>query len=144
MGSYHLAAPLADSSVFVTAFEGCDLRLVDDARYLWLLLIPQKEEVFEWHDLNAHERHQLIDTASAIADIIQTQSQADKMNLATIGNIVPHFHFHIIARFKTDEAWPQPVWGRGQAVPYEKDALATKLSVLQSWLAPLALQIKTK
>ena len=95
MSSYHLAAPLADSTVFVTSFEGCDLRLVDDARYLWLLLIPKKE-VFEWHDLNAHERHQLIDTASAIADIIQTQSQADKMNLATIGNIVPHFHFHIM------------------------------------------------
>ena len=71
MSSYHLAAPLANGTVFVTSFEGCDLRLVDDARYLWLLLIPQKGGI-EWHDLNAHERHQLIDTASAVADIIQT------------------------------------------------------------------------
>lgn len=143
MTSYHLAAPLAENTVFVMSFEGCDLRLVKDARYLWLLLIPQKDDVFEWHDLNATERHQLIDTASAIADIIQTQSQADKMNLATIGNIVPHFHFHIIARFKTDEAWPQPVWGRGEAAPYEEEALARRLSDLQNWLAPLASQTAT-
>lgn len=143
MTSYHLAAPLAENTVFVISFEGCDLRLVKDARYLWLLLIPQKDDVFEWHDLNATERHQLIDIASAIADIIQTQSQADKMNLATIGNIVPHFHFHIIARFKTDEAWPQPVWGRGEATPYEEEALARRLSDLQNWLAPLASQTAT-
>lgn len=143
MTSYHLAAPLAENTVFVMSFEGYDLRLVKDARYLWLLLIPQKDDVFEWHDLNATERHQLIDIASAIADIIQTQSQADKMNLATIGNIVPHFHFHIIARFKTDEAWPQPVWGRGEATPYEEEALARRLSDLQNWLAPLASQTAT-
>ena len=138
MTSHHLAQPLADSTVSVTSFAGCELRLVNDARYLWLLLIPQKNDVFEWHDLNSHERHQLIDTASAIAEIIQKHSQADKMNLATIGNIVPQFHFHIIARHKSDEAWPNPVWGRGQALPYEDEALATQLTLLQNWLAPLA------
>ena len=138
MTSHHLAQPLADSTVFVTSFAGCALRLVNDARYLWLLLIPQKNDVFEWHDLTSHERHQLIDTASAIAEIIQKYSQADKMNLATIGNIVPQFHFHIIARHKSDEAWPNPVWGRGQTVAYEDEALATQLTMLQNWLAPLA------
>ena len=89
-------------------------------RYLWLLVIPRIAGITELYDLSADVRHDLTEHASKIAEIVQAKTSANKMNIATIGNIVPQFHLHIIARHKDDEAGPNPVWGLGQAKQADK------------------------
>jgi diadenosine tetraphosphate (Ap4A) HIT family hydrolase len=58
-------------------------------------------------------------------------TQCDKLNVAAIGNVVPQLHIHIVARFRSDAAWPRPVWGFGQAVAYgaeQRDKLVSRLT----------------
>ena len=80
----------------------------------------------------------MIDTAGAIADLIQNKVAADKMNIATIGNIVPAMHLHIIARHKDDEAWPNPIWGNGAPVPYDETAASMRANEARGWLDHLS------
>lgn len=134
MSDFTLAPQIQNSSVSVRMIGPFELRLVDDARYLWLLLIPHIADITELHHLPEALRHQLIDNAAIIASCMQSHTKADKMNVAAIGNIVPQMHVHIIARHKDDDAWPDPVWGRGSPTPYEPEKRKATMTALQSWL----------
>lgn len=141
MTQFTLDTKIAETSLAVTSYqfgqETLTLRLVDDSRYLWLLLIPCQPDITEWHHLSNPMRHHMIDTASAIADIMRDKTGADKMNIATIGNIVSQFHLHMIARHRHDESWPNPVWGRGPALPYGKDEADKLITDIRHWLRDL-------
>ena len=128
---------IASTSSSIRKIGNFDLRLVDDSRVLWLLLIPEIADVREWHHLPQEMRYQMIELATGIAEILQEKTKADKMNIATIGNIVPEMHLHIIARHKDDFAWPAPVWGNGAALA--RDAASTKAMIedLTSWLSAI-------
>ena len=108
---------------------------MNDQRFLWLLMIPQISGASELRDLPQRTRHQLIDTATDIADIVQTKTNADKMNVATIGNIVPQLHLHIIARHIKDATWPNPVWGHGTQLAYDDQTATDKMDMLKDWLS---------
>lgn len=138
MTTFTLDPLIARTSLSVCHFGVFDLRLVNDSRYLWLLLIPQIDGATELHHLSQEQRHQMIDTACAIADLIQNKVAADKMNIATIGNIVPAMHLHIIARHKGDAAWPNPVWGNGTAVAMDDETAHKKRDEIQDWLSALS------
>ena len=88
MSDFQLNDLIASTSFHVMMCDGCAVRLVNDSRYLWLLAIPQITGISELHDLSDDARHSLMDSASQIAHIIQEKTKADKMNIATIGNIV--------------------------------------------------------
>ena len=134
MSHFTLAPQIQKSSLSVRMIGPFELRLVDDARYLWLLMIPHISDVTELHQLPEAHRHQLIDNAAIIASCMQSHTKADKINVATIGNIVPQMHVHIIARHKDDDAWPYPVWGRGTPTPYKPEIRQQTITALQSWL----------
>jgi len=137
MSDFQLEPAIEQTSLFVCDLGDFTLRLVDDARYLWLLVIPRIAGITELYDLSANVRHDLTEHASKIAEIVKSKTSADKMNIATIGNIVPQFHLHIIARHKDDEAWPNPVWGLGQAKPYDKKLAEGIISKLNLWLSDI-------
>ena len=137
MSDFQLEPAIEQTSLFVCDIGDFTLRLVDDTRYLWLLVIPRIAGITELYDLSANVRHDLTEHASKIAEIVQDNTSADKMNIATIGNIVPQFHLHIIARHKADEAWPNPVWGLGQAKPYDKTSAEGIISKLNLWLSDI-------
>ncbi|HRF87476.1 MAG TPA: HIT domain-containing protein, partial [Pseudomonadales bacterium] len=87
------------------------LLLMNDANYPWFVLVPRREQVREWYELSEVDQRQLLQEANALAKFVQQKTDAKKMNIGALGNMVPQLHVHVIARFEVDAAWPAPVWG---------------------------------
>ncbi|MDI5890382.1 HIT domain-containing protein [Halomonas rhizosphaerae] len=115
---------LVDDSYPVTELPLCQLRLMDDARFPWLVLIPRRLEVSEVFQLDAPAQQQLWREASAVGRAMLDALGGDKLNIASLGNVVAQLHVHVIVRRREDAAWPAPVWGHGQAEGYDLDRLA--------------------
>jgi len=106
-------------------YEVCDLSLskvllMDDANFPWCILVPRRDAVSEIFQLNEADQLQCQRESTKLAKIMMDIFNADKMNVTALGNVVNQLHIHHIARFKTDAAWPSPVWGKLTATPYEK------------------------
>ncbi|MGR4070211.1 HIT domain-containing protein [Halomonas sp. LR3S48] len=124
MSSVLLDERLVRDSYPVTELPLCQLRLMDDTRFPWLILIPRRAEVSEVFDLDEADRQQLWREASEVGRMLKALSLADKINVANLGNVVSQLHVHVVARRRDDEAWPGPVWGQGQPQPYDMNGLA--------------------
>ncbi len=96
----------------------CTVLLKDDVRFPWLILIPRREAIREWFELSSSDQEQLHCEVMQVAKRLSAETKADKINIAALGNITPQLHVHVIARFKTDAAWPNPVWNMGASKPY--------------------------
>jgi diadenosine tetraphosphate (Ap4A) HIT family hydrolase len=130
MDSFQLHAQLAADTTHVADWALSRVLLMNDARYPWLILVPRRVELSEVHDLKHAERMVLIEEINRASLGLKTLTNAVKINVGALGNLVPQLHVHIVARKIGDAAWPGPVWGSGQAVAYEqgvKDALIGKL-----------------
>lgn len=119
MSDFTLHPRLDADTLHVTDLPLCQLRLMNDARYSWLVLIPRRADIREVYELSAHDQAQLWKEATALGKAMMAAKAGDKLNLATLGNMVPQLHLHVIVRHETDEAWPGPVWGQGRAVAYD-------------------------
>ena len=112
--------------------------LMNDSRYPWLILVPRIPNVREWLDLSSTDQALLLAEQLQVSQCLQTLLSPDKLNIATLWNIVPQLHLHIIARFETDFAWPSPVWGRGDSVRYPPDEKVALLGQYRSALASVS------
>lgn len=110
---------LAADTVALAETPLCRLRWMNDRRFPWVLLIPKKDEWLAWHHLPENEQLQLLRDMNAVAGALETAASPDRINIGALGNLVPQLHVHVIARYKQDACWPGPVWGRGEAEPYE-------------------------
>lgn len=119
--AFTLDERLANSSHLILRREGIQVRLADDARFPWLLLIPEQAEASELHDLDDPTRRIILDLASQLGAAMKDMFKADKINIAAIGNIVPQLHIHVVARRLDDDAWPAPIWGHGDPVPMKPE-----------------------
>ena len=114
--------------------------LMNDARYPWLILVPQRCDVTEPFELSEADQAQLWQDSMRLGEAMKAHFAADKLNIAALGNQVAQLHVHHIARFHADDAWPGPVWGVGNAVPYSDAALEALMNELHSLLQqPLGL-----
>jgi diadenosine tetraphosphate (Ap4A) HIT family hydrolase len=102
----------------------CKARLFNDARFPWLILVPGRAGLVEIIDLDEAGRQDLMREAALAAGALKKATNCHKLNVAALGNQVRQLHVHVIARFETDAAWPNPVWGGGARVPYEPQAAA--------------------
>ena len=125
---------LAKDCLVVGRFPLCRLLLMRDANYPWFILVPDREGITEIHQLAAAEQQQLLHESSTLAAALERAFQADKLNIAALGNVVPQLHVHHIVRYRNDPAWPAPVWGRVPARPYSEAALAAVLEKLVTQL----------
>lgn len=116
--SFSLDPRLAADTLAVGDLALSQLRLMDDARFPWLVLVPRIAGARELIDLDAADRNALMDEIARVARTLETLHRPDKLNVAALGNVVAQLHVHVIARHATDAAWPQPVWGRGGRVAY--------------------------
>ena len=132
--AFELDARLAADTASLGVIDFVDIRLMRDARYLWLVLVPQIDGAVEWQDLPQDQSRQLHDISMRVAHGVRDIAAADKMNIASLGNMVRQLHVHIIARHEGDAAWPGPVWGVGAAQDYAPDALADVSHKVQSTL----------
>ena len=127
---YELHPQLAADTHPLGTLGLCELRLMDDANYPWLVLVPRVAAARELIDLDAAQRHQLTDEIDLAARLLRDAFRPHKLNVAALGNLVPQLHVHVIARFEDDPAWPAPVWGRVAARPYTPDALVARIRLL--------------
>ncbi|MGF1627170.1 MAG: HIT domain-containing protein [Alphaproteobacteria bacterium] len=112
------------------------VRLMNDARYPWLLLVPERAGAVDLHDLSPEDCASLIAEARLCSLVLADRFDLAKTNVATLGNMVPQLHVHVIGRRRDDPAWPGPVWGVGVAVPYLADEQAARVAMLGAALRP--------
>ena len=133
-GDWQPHAQLAADSHPLASLPLCELRLMDDSNYPWLVLVPRVPGAQELLDLRGPERHVLSDEADHAARALRAVFRPRKLNVAALGNVVPQLHVHVIARFEDDPAWPAPVWGLVAARPYTPEQLIDRITRLQDAL----------
>lgn len=130
MGAFRLDERLARDSELLMRMGLCELRLMSDKRWPWLLLVPQRPEITELFELTPLDQAMLTFEQITVAAALKTATGATKINVGALGNIVRQLHVHVIARSEGDANWPGPVWGHGTAIPYEdgeRQAFKTRL-----------------
>ncbi|OGT20690.1 MAG: hypothetical protein A2V90_03890 [Gammaproteobacteria bacterium RBG_16_57_12] len=118
----------------VGRFPLCHLLVMNDANYPWCILVPDRPDITEIYQLTDDDQQQLLRESSYLAEAMAIMFNADKMNIAALGNMVPQLHVHHIVRYKTDPAWPAPVWGRQAARPYTEGELLQLITLLKTTL----------
>jgi diadenosine tetraphosphate (Ap4A) HIT family hydrolase len=113
-----LDSRLQQDTVWVGDYPLCRLLLMNDAQYPWFILVPRREGVSELFQLSAADQAQLWQETTSLAETLKDCFAADKMNVATLGNVVSQLHMHVIVRRRDDLSWPAPVWGRHPAQAY--------------------------
>lgn len=135
--SFSLHERLAKDTISLGWSNLCEIRLMNDQTWPWVLLVPALAGMREIYELSPEQQHLLLQESSALSRGMMDVFSGDKMNVAALGNMVPQLHVHHIVRFEGDPAWPAPVWGKQPPVPYDdgrltefKQALAPVLSQL--------------
>lgn len=101
----------ADTSV-VLDLPLCRVLMMKGVDHPWLILVPRAGDLVEILDLSEHDRRWLFDEVSRVAEALRAETGCHKLNIGALGNVVAQLHVHVIARFREDPAWPNPVWGR--------------------------------
>ena len=101
--------------------------LLNDARFPWFVLVPRVDNVSELTDLSEEQSAQLMQEIRIATGVMLELSQPDKVNVGALGNIVTQLHVHVIGRFRSDPAWPGPVWGHGTRTPYPPHAVSAMI-----------------
>ena len=105
-------------------FPLCRLLLSNDSNYPWFILVPRRDDISEIFQLSVAEQQQLWQETTALAETLKDSFDADKLNIAALGNVVSQLHMHVIVRKRDDAAWPAPVWGKLPATPYTAEQIA--------------------
>jgi diadenosine tetraphosphate (Ap4A) HIT family hydrolase len=113
----------------------CKLLLAADSRFPWFILVPQRAQITEIHQLSPDDTISLMIESNAVSRMIEAEFKADKINIAALGNVVPQLHVHHIARFKTDPAWPSPIWGVGAPEAYKPAELESLIQRVKTHLS---------
>jgi diadenosine tetraphosphate (Ap4A) HIT family hydrolase len=109
--------------------------LMNDSRFPWLILVPERPDITEPFELTDEDQRTLMQESMIVGKSLKAFFNAHKLNIAALGNQVSQLHIHHIARFRTDAAWPRPVWGAGAAEPYEAGALRERVALLREVLS---------
>lgn len=123
---------LLDDCHYLGRFGQCHLLLHRNAVLPWFILVPETE-LGDLLDLDADLRRQVIEECAAVARFLKTERNIPKTNFASIGNLVPQLHLHLVGRYPGDPCWPAPVWGNlRESRSYAADELAEILSRLSA------------
>jgi diadenosine tetraphosphate (Ap4A) HIT family hydrolase len=128
---FALHPQLAQDTVAIGELKLCRLLLNKDANYPWLVLVPRRPDLTEMIDLDASEQAQLTTEIAAVSHALKDITPCDKLNVAALGNMVAQLHVHVIARRKSDAAWPRPVWGVAPALAYGDNELRTLIGAVR-------------
>lgn len=138
MTDFQLHPRLLQDTFLLGRFELSRLLLMNDSSYPWFILVPERADIGEIYQLNPDERLQLQIESCLLAERLAEIYKADKMNIAALGNMVPQLHIHHVVRYRTDKAWPAPIWGAFDAVPYADDEIAHHKQLIHAAFPELA------
>jgi len=122
---------LAADTVEITTWDLCQLRLMKDANYPWLVLVPARNGITGMHQLAASDGATLMTEITRASDLLEKAHKPDRINVAALGNMVPQLHVHVIARFETDPAWPGPVWGAARRKDYSDEGMRRAVAAFE-------------
>ena len=123
---FKLDERLARDTLPLCILDLCEVRLMNNRLFQWIVLVPQVGNASEIIDLSPAQRQKLMEEISQISEALQKLYQPAKLNVAALGNQVAQLHIHCIARMVDDAAWPNPVWG-GASEPYGKDQVESEI-----------------
>jgi diadenosine tetraphosphate (Ap4A) HIT family hydrolase len=135
MRDFKLHKRLRADTVEVARWALSLLLLMNERRWPWLILVPRRTGAREILHLGPADRTLLMEEIAAAGRLLTALHRPDKLNIAAIGNLVPQLHFHVVARFTDDPAWPKPVWGQVPVSRYEAPDLEKRASELRGALA---------
>ncbi len=135
MTDFVLDARLEADSVFLADGPLSQVRLIDDTRFPWLLLVPRVNGAVEWIDLDGAQQRLLLAEIHQVGSLLRNEPSVEKLNIGALGNIVRQLHVHLVGRHAGDAAWPAPVWGFGTMQRHDATLLAGKID---AWRARLA------
>lgn len=127
-----LDSRLQNDTILIGRFPLCQVLLMNDKRYPWVILVPAHNDTYEYYHLSEEDQCQLMKESTMVSQKMADHYSPKSMNIAALGNVVPQLHQHHVCRFTNDPAWPAPVWGHSPAVPYESDELETRVKELQN------------
>lgn len=113
------------------------LLLMNERKFPWLILVPERPDKEEIYHLDFGDRQKLLEESCYLSESLVTLFNPDKINIATLGNIVPQLHMHHIVRYKNDKAWPGPVWGNYLPEAYTETELNAIISQIKKQLTRL-------
>lgn len=132
--TFEVSPRLAADTVAVIDWTLSRVLLMDDRRFPWLILVPRREGLRELHDLDPADRARLVEEISRASTALSRAFKPDKINVGLLGNLVPQLHVHIVARRRDDPAWPGPVWGAGERLPYRAAERVAQLDAVRAAL----------
>ena len=127
---FHIHPQLQQDTYLIGRLPLCQVLMMDDRRFPWLVLVPTRMGARELTDLSAQEAAILMEETRLAMSVLAAVAEPDKLNVAALGNMVEQLHVHIIARFHSDAAWPNPVWvigGEDHFPPHTAQILLDKL-----------------
>ncbi|MDD9910017.1 MAG: HIT family protein [Ahrensia sp.] len=130
--TWQLDARLKADTFPISSLKAGELLLMNDARWLWLILVPRLIDAQEWHDIPEADLPDLSHCLAQVGRQLKAHTGCEKINIAAIGNMVRQLHIHIIAREVGDPNWPGPVWGYGQRAAYSADEATRSVKDLQA------------
>lgn len=127
-----VSAPICDLTL-------CYARLMLDARYPWIVLVPKADGLVEIEDLSVTDRALLLEEALCAGDAVRAVGavlgfKVAKLNIAALGNVTPDLHVHVVGRRPGDPAWPGPVWGVGESGTYSPSQLSAAIAAARASL----------
>jgi diadenosine tetraphosphate (Ap4A) HIT family hydrolase len=134
LADWELDPLIARDTVPVGDMPLCQVLLIKDANYPWLLLVPRRDKAVEITDLDMIEQAQFMTEIAHVSRTLKALTSCDKINVAALGNVVAQLHVHVIARSRGDAAWPKPVWNAVPPREYEKAKLDKLLAALRQHL----------
>jgi diadenosine tetraphosphate (Ap4A) HIT family hydrolase len=136
--TFTLDARLATETHLIGDFELSRVLMMDDARFPWLILVPRHTQARDLVELPRDEQHELLDEINRCSQVLQALFKPDKLNVAALGNVVAQLHVHVVARYKSDAAWPRPIWGVGERELFSTPARSARLAALRTALRIVA------
>ena len=121
---FSLDQRLAADTIAIGDLALSSVLLMDDARFPWFILVPRRPGASELTDLSDEDAATLISEIRIATRVMLDMAKPDKINVGALGNVVPQLHVHVVGRFRSDPAWPRPVWGHGSRNPYPAHAAA--------------------
>jgi len=134
---FELHPTLAADSHLIIENEHLMLRLIDDSRFPWVIIVPKIPGISELHALPDDVYGETVTLAKRLGTLMKNAFRADRINTAAIGNMVPQLHVHVVARLNSDPAWPKPIWGFGEMVRMDDAEIVRRTNLVLQELGPI-------
>lgn len=135
MPNFQLHPRLQQDCFSVGQLALSQLLMMNDSQYPWFILVPRRPEMTEIYQLAEADRQMLLTESCLLAEKLHAIYRPDKLNIATIGNLVPQLHMHHVVRYQADKAWPAPIWGKFPAQPFAHPDAEQQIARLRAALS---------